>query len=313
MRKTACLAIALIVLYVSGCKKEEPVVRQGIINFLAGTVTLLSGDKKSPASAGDIINQGMKIETGRNSFVEIYFGENAVKIMENSAVEVTVLITEVNKSEKTEIQVENGRVFSRVMKKLAKDDQYRVKTPTAVASIRGTDFMVEEKDGKGTVSCVDGKVRVSDTRKSEDEGVDIKAGEMVNVEPGKQLTVVDITEQNRRNLEDIRNSIQELKQDIREKFEKQKEEIKKAVKDLKESNKAMVEDQKAKDRENIENIKSGAREEMKKIKDDTATAKDKATEEANLQKDKNKGLVESVKKPTIEKPDIKKFNTAPQQ
>lgn len=161
MKRLAYLAIILAFATGLCCKKEAKIEREGIVNFMNGTVTIIDGEKKTPAKVGDSVKKGMKIETGDRSFVDIFFDENAIKILENSVVEISELELNVKQgSEKTGFQIMKGKVFAKVARKLAKNDRFQVSTPTATAGVRGTEFLVAEVDGKGLVACLNGKVEV---------------------------------------------------------------------------------------------------------------------------------------------------------
>ncbi len=294
------LAVLCLSFNITACKTEkkpEPALLEGIVNFVSGDVTVLKDGKNAPAKAGDKVSAGMRIITGAKSFADIYVGINAVKMTENSDVEIKTLVRDKsNNTEKTELYLKNGKVFSRIARKLAKGDSYSVRTPTTIAGVRGTDFVVTQTNGKGNVACLKGKVRVRSALQTEAEYVDINGGQEVTVEKGKELTVVSISEENMRNLRDIIENISELKAEIRQKFENQKREIKEKVIEQKEKNREMINKQKEENKENIENQKLKDKENIENIK-----------EGVNKEKDKTKDLLNKVKKPDLKsvKPKIK--------
>ena len=104
----------------------------------------------------------MKIKTvGKKSTAEIYFGENAVKVLGDTVVEIKTLVTYVDtNTEESNFYVEKGQFFSKVTQKLAKGDVYNVTSPTTTAGVRGTDFLISEEEGKGNVAVLDGNVEV---------------------------------------------------------------------------------------------------------------------------------------------------------
>ncbi len=315
MKKTAIIIILISVFMISGCgkKKEDTTIRAGMINFVVGEVYLVSKEKHPvPAKPGNAVIKGMKIVTYDNSSAEIYFGENAVKILGNSSVEIMELLGDAATGEKTEFFVENGKVFSKISKKLMKGDQFTIKTPTSTAGVRGTDFMVNESEGKSQVSCLDGKVEVSNATTPSVKSVELNGGEEVTVEPGKPLTVKALSQNNKKMIEDIKKDIKNIQDDIRKQFEKQREEIKQYVIDQKEKNKQMLEDQKALDKKNIDDQKSGDRANIDAIKGSSDAEKTRSKEAVNRQKDDQKNLLEGVK-PDINKqsvkPEIKKYSS----
>jgi hypothetical protein len=256
----------------------------------------------------------MTITTGKKSFADVYFGENAIKVLENSVVEVKQLLVNLQSSgEQTEVHVEKGQVFSKVSKKLSRDDSYRISTPTTIAAIRGTDFLVSEKDNQGHVACLDGKVAVKDATVANSEFVEINGGQEVNVNPGKPLSVQELDRANKQMIQDILKNIRDMQADIRKRFEEEREKIREEVRQQKEQNREMVqkareenkqrvEDQKASDKANIDAIKGGVNTENKEIKGaiESQTAEMKGG--VNTQKDESKKTIEGVK------PDVKKFS-----
>ncbi|MFC1669400.1 FecR domain-containing protein [Spirochaetota bacterium] len=304
MKKTLFSAIIISIIFTfNSCKKEEVKPRRGIVNFMAGKVFIISKAGKLTAKVGDIVSGGMKIETGKKSFVDIYFGQNVIKILENSSIEIIKLIKNLKTDGKnTEIFIKNGGIFSKLPKKLLKYDNFKISTPTTVAAVRGTNFLVIEKKGKGKVSCLNGEVSVRDSAKPEIKPVSVKSGEEVEVQKGKDLIVKKLSPDSRQSMEDILNNIQDLKDDIRRKFEEDREKIRKTVIDQKESNREIIEKQKIKDKENVDKQKSRDRENIEKVKVDVN--KDKVMQKENIEdaKRKSKEAMDSVK------PKIKKFD-----
>jgi hypothetical protein len=315
MKKLSVLLIIISVFIISGCgkKKQEVNVRAGMINFMVGEVYLVSKEKHPvPAKLGDAVIKGMKIITYDKATVEVYFGENVIKILGNSSVEVMELIGDDKSGEKTDLFVENGKVFTKISKKLMKGDDFNIKTPTATAGVRGTDFMVNENEGKSNIACLDGKVVVSNAATPAVKSVELNAGQEVTVEPGKPMTVKELSLNNKKMIEDIKKDIKNIQDDIRKQFEKQREEIRQYVIDQKEKNRQMIEDQKALDKKNIDDQKAGDRANIDAIKGSSDAEKVRSSEAVNRQKDDQKNLMDGVK-PDINKqsvkPEIKKYSS----
>ncbi len=300
----AALITSMAVVYTGCQKKQKEIARQGLVNFLNGEVYLVVDGKKSTAKVGDVVKQGMKIMTGKKSFVDIYFGENAVKILENTTIEVKKLIMNPQlNAEESELHLEKGNAFSQISKKLSKNDSYKVTTPTTVAAIRGTDFMVSEENGKGKVSCIDGKVAVKDATVEKSKFVEVKAGEEVEVQPGKPLSVRELSELNRKNLQQIKQEIRKMQEDIRKRFEEEREKIRQVVKDQKARNREMMDKRKAEDKQRVEDQKATDKANIEAIKGDVKDKQAAIKEGVNTQKDDNKKALEGVK------PDVKKFSS----
>lgn len=302
MKRLACMAFVLLLAAGLCCKKEQKVEREGIVNFITGTVSIIDGGNKAPAKVGDTVKKGMKIETGDKSSIDIYFDENAIKIMENSLVEITDLVIDTqDESEKTRVRITNGKVFSKVAKKLAKNDQFEISTPTTTAGVRGTEFLVAEDKGKGLVACLNGTVVVKNEASPEKGTVDVTDNKEVIVEKDKEMVVKDLSAENRRLMEDISKNFQDMKKDIRERFEKKREEIRKAVQDQRQKNKESVERQKAIDKENVENQKARDKENVDRLKAISDKTGSEAKEGVSRQQEESRSKIEGMK------PQIKKF------
>jgi hypothetical protein len=299
---------ALIPLLAAGlyCRKDkaEGIERIGIVNFMAGTVLLIDGSKKAPARVGDVVSGGMTIETGPASFVDIYFDDNAIKVLEKSSVTVKELLTDTRENaEKTGLHVTRGRIYVRVARKLAKSERFAVTSPTTTAGVRGTEFLVAQEGEKGTVACLTGTVEVKNEASPAGDTVDVTDKKEVVVEKDKPMEVKDLSAENRNLMEDIRKSFKDKSEEIRRRFEKKREEIRKAVDDMRSRNLEAVDRQKAKDLENIDKLKSKNEENMNKLKQ-TADKMGSGTQEVmDRQKENAQKNLDKMK------PDMDKFQS----
>ena len=307
MKKTISLiAVAFLLVQFTSCKKDDKAVNietiknDGIINFITGNVSIIADDKPVKANVGDNVTQGMTITTAAKSVVDIHFAGSVIRILENSTVVMKELVKNLtDNKELTELYVKKGKMFTQVTRKLTDNEKFNVRTPTSVAGVRGTEFLVDEENGKSRISCVEGQVAVKDALNEDDSSfVDVDNGKAANVEPGKPITIDELTEEDMDNIRRIKNDIRTIREDIRRRFEEQREEIRKAVIDQKESDKTRVEEQKASDKANVEAVKEAAKAQVEALKGDVKDAK-QATSDAVTNFDKPD--VNSVK------PDIKSF------
>ncbi len=290
MKKVIFILVGLFL--VVSCGKETKVVRSGVVSFTVGSVKITSNGKTVDAMNGDRIVQGMKLQTGENSNIEIDFDENSINIIANSTVEITKLLKGINGNENSEFFISNGKILSNVRKKLAKGETFTVNTPTIIAGVRGTEFIISENNGKSTVACTEGKVAVRKVDAPESEAVEVSAGQEVNSNNGKIATVQSITKLNKENIKNIKKMYLDQKKAIRQKFEKDREKIRKAVVDQKVKDKKMVKDLKEKNKDMIDKIKDDSALEKEKIKADTVTQKNSAKDAVQ----KQKGAMSAVEK-----------------
>jgi len=201
------IAITLLVVQFTACKKGDKtniatIKNDGLINFLTGNVNIVLDNNTVKANVGDKITQGMTILTGTKSVVDIHFENSVIRILENSSVIMKELTKNLSDNkELIELYVKNGKMFSQVTRKLSANEKFRVSTPTAIAGVRGTEFLVDEENGKSKISCVEGTVAVKDAQEDDSAFVDIENGKSASIESGKPISIQDLSE------EDIKNVI----------------------------------------------------------------------------------------------------------
>ena len=155
------IALFLISSIIVTCKvekSEKTAGSHGIVIFQIGMVKIhKSGSNEIvDAQIKDILKENDIIKTGSNSFVTIQFQEKGViKVQEKS----TIKLNKIFNQGKAELYLKRGEVLSKI-ERLQKGDKFLVKTPTAVASVRGTEFIAQYNRGKSTVAVSKGKVSV---------------------------------------------------------------------------------------------------------------------------------------------------------
>lgn len=327
--KRTLLLVAVLSLVITGCgkKDETAIARKGYINFLVGKVTLLDGGRSTTAKVGDAVTEGMEISTAKDASVDIYFGENAVKVMEDTRVSVKSLMYGEKGEDITSLVVQEGKMVSRVHKKLSKGDAWEVVTPTTIAGVRGTDFVVEEREGLSKVSCYDGKVRVHPASGSEEDGVDLEAGQEATVDPSGKMAVQDIKDSSRKDMEKILDDFRKMRDDLRRDFEEEKKRYQDQFEDARQESLDDVEEVRRQSQQDVQDVKDEAQEEIDRLKGNADEQRQEAADAVQSQKDANvvdtdaaAGAVDDIKdrmnegtnmddvKPSMDdmKPEIKK-------
>ena len=130
---------------------------------------------------GASLAEGTKVRTGPNSEAFLRWGDgNTVKISALSQIELTKMQLEGDKAE-SRIGLTNGKVFSKVGKLNGPGSKFEVKTPLAVAGVRGTGFEAGYVPGQPAVfSVVEGTISVE----AGGESVDVASGMMSSVTEG---------------------------------------------------------------------------------------------------------------------------------
>ena len=130
------------------------------ISAMKGNVQIRSASERKYESAykGQMIRGGDWIKTDLNVFVAIVFldGSN-VKIRAGTEIEINssrVTAKELN----TQLYIADGQAWSQVSKQ--KYGEFQIKTPTAIASVKGTEFNVDFDDleESTTLTVIEGEV-----------------------------------------------------------------------------------------------------------------------------------------------------------
>lgn len=127
------------------------------------TITFYIGDVKKnaqEAKIGEILKVNDKIITGAGSTCDIRIGDSIIRVKEKSTMLISKILRE-GQLESVTLGLDIGKMLCKP-KKLLKNESFYVKTPTAVAGVRGTRFTVEADAKKTTrIKVYDGKVRVA--------------------------------------------------------------------------------------------------------------------------------------------------------
>jgi hypothetical protein len=147
-----------------GCTKKENMQVNAKISALSGDVTV-NGVKIS--AIGKEIVFGDRIVTGEKSFcVIIVNGKNIFKLGEK-----TSMVYQISDSSNV-LLIETGW-FSGISRKIfTVNKEYLVKSPTAVASVRGTSFCAKVENPENTYFCVcNGSIELKDNQGKSGENV----------------------------------------------------------------------------------------------------------------------------------------------
>jgi hypothetical protein len=139
-----CVRVVLAVVLLTGLVPARAVgqaVRAGVVTTLEGTATVTSVTVPQPRPLGfkDDVFVNDRVVTGDRSIVRMLLGGKAVvTVRERTA----LTITEV--PDRSTISVESGKIALAVAReKMRPGEQLEVRTPNAVAGVRGTVFITE--------------------------------------------------------------------------------------------------------------------------------------------------------------------------
>jgi len=172
-RKIFVILAVLTGIIVSGCSQKD-VEEYAMVSFMIGDVKKNNID----AQIGDLIKENDVITTADNSFCDIKIGESIIRIKALSNLRISALIKKQN-MESTTLGLDMGKMLCKP-KKLLKDDSFFVKTPTAVAAVRGTQFAIEsDKKLTTRIKVFKGEVKVAKRVKQLESSMD----KVMNIAP----------------------------------------------------------------------------------------------------------------------------------
>src|SRR4030042_4898164 len=116
------------------------------ITFILGNASYrkAGADRWEMAIVGHTLKYGYEVKTNANSEVDIRFHDDmAVRVSENSILKIDDISLR-----KVLIELESGSLYGK-FEKLSKDYDIKIKTPTAIAAVRGTELgfkILEERN-----------------------------------------------------------------------------------------------------------------------------------------------------------------------
>lgn len=173
--------------------ETQAATRFGVVLLSKGNVKLTSTSGVDQAVAvGMDVSEGDKLTTGPESSAKIVtLNRNVIVIGEKSEIVFEKYQHENEKQKAVIIDVKAGSVRSSIKDKYdGKDEYYHMKTPSAVAGVRGTDFYVEyDVASKENVICTfEGKVSYKPNESK--TGYLVVAGKFIRHKEGEDVKVI---------------------------------------------------------------------------------------------------------------------------
>lgn len=171
-RRGIILCIMAAEIFIPACKQDAPKEAQAEkpvfnfkVQFASGDVKVITPSGEKKAAAGDMLSVSDTIVTGKKSFADLTYGTcGIIRISENSRISITALAGD--KSAESMIEMDRGKIFLTLGK--LQNTGFKVKTPTVVASVRGTSFVVSADQVKGArLSVMKGTVTVAPVSRGE--------------------------------------------------------------------------------------------------------------------------------------------------
>ena len=151
-----------------------------ILSILDGSASVARGTAGfAQASDGDLVDIGDRVQTAVSSHAMVtFFDGSTLEIEPATMVQIEDAAGAASSAISIRISQTIGRTWASVQKLTRADSKFEIRTPTAVAAVRGTGFITDVlADGTTTVQTTDGNVQVTGL------------GQSVLVGPGQTTTV----------------------------------------------------------------------------------------------------------------------------
>jgi hypothetical protein len=175
--------ISIVCLFLLSCA-GEPSTDARIVFFMGNPDITHNNGLTEPVSLKMLVTKGDTIKT-KSGYVLVQIGDNILtRIQPNTIAEISKLFEE----SETDISLNNGQLITHV-KKLSKDTSFKIKTPTAVASVRGTQYSVSYYKNRSVLAVKEGKVQLSTKEKNKDKQIMVETGNtyVINREKARSI------------------------------------------------------------------------------------------------------------------------------
>jgi FecR protein len=163
MKHAAMYTVFALMAFLAGCGGHGKHGIFGSLAYVTGTAQVFGTASGSwaPAQNGASVCAGDSIKTSKESEAVVTFGNNTIKLSENTCITISDTVDEQNKRLIAVLNI-GGVILSDVKDIEQHGTRYEIWTPTAVAHAEGTDFVVafSPQPYVTNVRVLDGRVRV---------------------------------------------------------------------------------------------------------------------------------------------------------
>jgi hypothetical protein len=172
MKRWSWLWLLVVLVVVQGLSAGASAAAQqgervGRVTVLEGRATVQhdSGSTPQPLRVQSPVYQRNVIRTEAASKLQVTFvDESVVNLGEKSTLEITRFVYSPQQQTQTSLLTIPAGVFRALVKKLLPQSTFEVTTPTAIAAVRGTDFMGEVTSETTAFVVLEGFVALSSVR-----------------------------------------------------------------------------------------------------------------------------------------------------
>lgn len=157
---------------------------------IKGKVEVNRNNQWIPLVLGDKVSQTEMISTGFQSEAKIKLNDSVMTLGALTRITLTALLSN-EKKEVVDVYLDAGAVRSKVNHSENKRISYTVRSPVAVASVRGTEFTI---DANGKVTCYEGAVVVAPAKYYENHKSSKNIEDIESPEEGESSAITDATD-----------------------------------------------------------------------------------------------------------------------
>jgi hypothetical protein len=176
--------------------------REASIKSMIGTVKIRKFDTQNwkDAHAKMPVKEKDALRTFVESQVEIVTSEGTlIRLEENTTMELSTFKQMDPTTQETKVSILNGTVFSNVKKLVNSNSRFNFETPTATASIRGTQVGFDVTSEKTSIKVFEGEVMVAP--KGAASPISVKTNQMVTIIKGQKTAAVQtLTEKDKKTI-----------------------------------------------------------------------------------------------------------------
>jgi hypothetical protein len=173
----------------------------GKVKVLKGSVSIVHADGKTSTSTSDVVlkeKDRLAVNSAGGAVVE-FKGGNKLQVQGGAEVEVKEYSRDSEETKRVMLNLLRGKIRSQVKEKYnGQTSYYKITTKSAVAGVRGTDFVIEEGSGITRVETLEGKVNLAN---SKGESVMVPKGMGAAIESGELKPVYKMTEERLKQLD----------------------------------------------------------------------------------------------------------------
>lgn len=236
MKKFLVISLTFVfALSLTTCKKEESKFSIKIYSIIGDVKVMAEGIVKNP-EVGEVLKKDDTIKTGALSMADILFGTSGlIRIQPDSVITIASLMDATGND--MQMDMDRGKMYV-TLSKLEKGT-FRVKTPTAVASVRGTSFRITAQKTESKLDVINGSVKLNPVQNNTvvtevEKMVETNQTATVDLQTAekavKEKKEIEVTALKIEEIKEIREEIRDVKSEVIEKLDAEaKSEIKEKV------------------------------------------------------------------------------------